>query len=175
MNKMKTKMLLFPYLFLIAVFMIAPMCAQETVGIDWDRVEHISKTTPTLQLVENPKVRPSSSIHKEIFKALKDLNADFVRYVPWFPYPKMAVAELKAPTKDETFWNFTYLDSTMNAFMEATKGHPVVINFSTTPAWMWKTDSIVEYPENPYEPTWTYNQGTELRDSTMKELTGYYT
>jgi len=175
MNKMKTKMSLFPYLFLIAVFMIAPMCAQETVGIDWDRVEQISKTTPTLQLVENPKVRPSSSIHKEIFKALKDLNADFVRYVPWFPYPKMAVAELKAPTKNETFWNFTYLDCTMNAFMEATKGHPVVINFSTTPAWMWKTDSIVEYPENPYEPTWTYNQGTELRDSTMKELTGYYT
>jgi hypothetical protein len=27
---------------------------------------------------------------------LRDLNADFVRYVPWFPYPKLAVAELEA-------------------------------------------------------------------------------
>ena len=61
-----------------------------------------------------------------------------MRYVPWFPYSKMAVAELKRPTKDSTFWDFTYLDSTMEAIMNATQGHSVVINFSTTPSWMWK-------------------------------------
>lgn len=147
---------------------------QPTLHIDWNKTTCVSKTRSTLQLVENPMVRPSSSIHKQTFAALKDLGADYVRYVPWFPYPKMAVAELKAPTKDATYWDFTYLDSTMNAFMEATKGHSVVINFSTTPAWMWKTDAPVPYPEDPYQPTWEYNQGRQLRDTTGKELAAYY-
>ena len=119
------------------------------MDIDWNKVMGVSKTTTTLQLVENPMVRPGSPIHKQTFAALKDLGADYVRYVPWFPYPKLAVAELKAPTKDSTFWDFTYLDSTMEAFIIATIGHSVVINFSTTPAWMWKTDSIVNYPQIP--------------------------
>ncbi len=148
--------------------------AQNMVTVDWNTQISISKTTPTLQLVENPMVRPGSPIHDATFKALKELGADYVRYVPWFPYPKMAVAELNAPTKEETFWNFAYLDSTMQAVMNATAGHPVVINFSTTPAWMWKTESEVVYPEDPYKTCWTYNQGTQLRDSTMKEVASYF-
>lgn len=142
--------------------------------VQWDQVSMVSKTVPTLQLVENPMVRPNSPIHKQTFKALKDLGADLVRYVPWFPYPKMAVAELKPPTATETFWDFTYLDSTMEAVMKATGGHSVVINFSTTPAWMWKTEKPVEYPADPYQVFWGYNVGTELRDSTCRELADYY-
>lgn len=146
----------------------------DTLSVNWNKIIRVSKTTPTLQVVENPMVRNGSPIHANTFKALKNLGADYVRYVPWFPYPKMAVAELKRPTKDKTFWDFTYLDSTMQAIMEATEGHPVVINFSTTPAWMWKTYAEVKYPENAYDNTWEYNQGTVLRDTTMKELAGYY-
>jgi hypothetical protein len=142
--------------------------------VNWDNEIMTSKTTPTLQVVENPAVRPSSPIHANVFKALKDLGADYVRYVPWFPYPKMAVAELKAPTKDSTFWDFTYLDSTMEAIMNATSGHSVVINFSTTPSWMWKADHDVPYPNDAYQVSWSYNDGTELRDSTMKEVAEYY-
>ena len=142
--------------------------------VNWDSVIAISKTTPTLQVVENPAVRPSSSIHANTFKALKDLGADYVRYVPWFPYPKMAVAELKAPTKDSTFWDFTYPDSTMEAIMNATSGHSVVINFSTTPSWMWNINYNMPYPKNPFEVFWAYNDGVELRDTTMKEIAGYY-
>jgi hypothetical protein len=146
----------------------------DTLKVNWNNEVSISKTTPTLQLVENPKVRNSSPIHAQVFKALKDLGADYVRYVPWFPYPKMAVAELKAPTGDKTYWDFTLPDSTMAALMDATQGHSVVINFSTTPAWMWKTNQTVNYPADPYQTGWDYNQGTELRDTTMKELAGYY-
>jgi hypothetical protein len=146
----------------------------DTIKINWNKVITVSKTQATLQLVENPMVRPGSSIHKNTFKALKELGADYVRYVPWFPYPKMAVAELKPPSKDKTYWNFTLLDSTMEAVMEATKGHTTVIDFSTTPAWMWKTDHEVKYPDDPYETCWNYNQGTQLRDTTMKELAGYF-
>lgn len=146
----------------------------DTISVNWNKIMETSKTTATLQVVENPMVRPSSPIHKKIFEALKNLNADYVRYVPWFPYPKMAVAELKAPTKTKTFWDFTYLDSTMEAIMNATSGHSVVINFSTTPSWMWKINYTMPYPENPYEVFWAYNDGTELRDTTMKELADYY-
>ncbi len=146
----------------------------DTLKVDWNTVTSVSKTTPTLQVVENPMVRPSSPIHKKVFEALKNLNADYVRYVPWFPYPKMAVAELKAPTKDSTFWDFTYPDSTMEAIMNATSGHSVVINFSTTPSWMWKINYDVPYPENAYEVFWPYNDGAELRDTTMKQVADYY-
>lgn len=142
--------------------------------VNWDNIIAVSKTTPTLQVVENPAVRPSSSIHTNTFKALKDLGADYVRYVPWFPYPKMAVAELRAPTKDSTFWDFTYPDSTMEAIMNATSGHSVVINFSTTPSWMWNINYDMYYPKDAYEAFWAYNDGTELRDTTMKEIAGYY-
>src|SRR5579862_6613406 len=69
----------------------------DTIKVNWNDQVLVSKTTPTLQLVENPKVR-QSPIHEATFKALKDLGADYVRYVPWFPYPKLAVAELKPPS-----------------------------------------------------------------------------
>lgn len=163
---------------LIASMLLLPFkrlqAQNNSISVDWEITVVVSNTTPTLQLVENPMVRNSSPIHASTFKALKELGADYVRYVPWFPYPKMAVAELKPPTAKETFWDFTYLDSTMKAFMEATKGHSVVINFSTTPAWMWKTDAPVGYPDNAYQTAWNYNQGTELRDSSLAELTNYY-
>lgn len=162
-----------PVLLAIALLPVVSQ-AQPTVTAAWDKTVLTSNTTPTLQLVENPMVRPSSPIHKQVFTLLKDLQADYLRYVPWFPYPKMAVAELAPPTKTQTFWDFTYLDSTMHAVMEATQGHPVVINFSTTPAWMWETDKPVAYPQDAYKPTWSYNQGTKLRDPSMKELTDYY-
>jgi hypothetical protein len=164
-------------LFLYSTGLVSIMKLQaqtDSVVVDWDKAIMVSKTTPTLQVVENPKLRQPSPFHDSTFKALKNLGADYVRYVPWFPYTKLAVAELKAPTISETFWDFTYPDSTMKDLMQATEGHSVVINFSTTPAWMWKTDSAVKYPDDPYQVYWNYNQGTELRDSTMKELSGYF-
>src|SRR3569833_142960 len=100
---------------LITAQAIAQHSPQPALHIDWNKTTHVSKTTSTLQLVENPMVRPSSPIHKQTFAALRDLGADYVRYVPWFPYPKMAVAELKPPTKETTSWDFTWLDSTMHA------------------------------------------------------------
>jgi len=163
------------YILLTVILVLSVNTIQgQELKVDWNNVVSVSKTTPTLQLVENPMVRNSSPIHKQVFKALKDLQANYVRYVPWFPYPKLAVAELAPPTLTKTFWDFNYLDSTMNAFMEATKGHDVTVNFSTTPAWMWKTATEVTYPENAYQTCWSYNQGTVLRDTTMKEITDYY-
>ena len=114
---------------------------EKELTINWDQVLTVSKTVPTLQVVYNPMLRANAPIHKAAFEGLKNMGADYVRYVPWFPYPKAAVAALKAPTTTETFWDFHYADPPLVDFMEATKGHPPVINFSTIPVWMFKTPS----------------------------------
>jgi len=142
--------------------------------VDWSKVMRVSKTTPTLQVVVNPMLRSNSPIHDGSFLALKELGADYVRYVPWFPYTRLAVPELFPPTKERTYWDFTLIDSMMKDFMDATAGHSVVINFSTLPVWLFKTSATVHFPDDPNEVFWGYNEGTILRDSSLHELLGYY-
>lgn len=144
------------------------------VGVHWDKVTVVSKTTPTLQVVVNPPLRPGEPLGTAAYKAVKDLGADYVRYVPWLPYPKLAVAELEPPTPQKTSWDFTLIDPMTKDFLAATDGHPTVMNFSTTPAWLWKTDKPVRYPDDPNKVVWNYTQGTELRDPSGKELGDYY-
>ena len=76
--------------------------AQKSLTVQWDKTVMTSRSTATLQVVGNPQLRRGASMHDGSFGALKDLNADFVRYVPWFPYPKLAVAELEPPTATTT-------------------------------------------------------------------------
>jgi hypothetical protein len=109
-----------------------------------------------------------------VFQVLHELQPDFARFVPWLPYPRLAVAELEPPRGGVTSWDFSLIDPLTVDFLEATKGHPVVLNFSTTPQWMWVTPQPVAYPANADEPTWNYTQGAELRDPTGKELADYY-
>jgi hypothetical protein len=144
------------------------------IAINWDKTVVVSKSTATLQVVTNPMLNRGSPIHDGAFSALKALGADYVRYVPWLPYPKIAVAELEPPTKEKTSWDFTYIDPVTKDFLDATAGHSTVMNFSTIPAWMFKTPQPVKYPADPNQVFWHYTQGTELRDSTGKELGDYY-
>ena len=167
---------------LLAVFLLATASglrapaqdAQQQVNIDWDKTVLVSKSTATLQVVTNPMLNPGAPIHDGSFAALKALGADYVRYVPWLPYPKVAVAELEPPAKDKTSWDFTYIDPVTKDFLAATEGHSTIMNFSTIPAWMFKTDQPVKYPEDPNQVFWHYTQGTELRDPTGKELGDYF-
>ena len=53
-------------------------------------------------------------------------------------------------------------------------GHSVILNFSTIPQWMFKTAKPVPYPANPNQAVWSYEQGTEPRDSSLKEIADYY-
>lgn len=147
---------------------------QPETKIDWNKVILVSRSTPTLQVVTNPMLNPGSPIHDGSFAALKALGADYVRYVPWLPYPKIAVAELEPPTKEKTSWDFTYIDPVTKDFLAATEGHSTIVNFSTIPAWMFKTDKPVKYPDDPNQVFWDYTQGTELRDPTGKELGDYF-
>ena len=64
------------------------------------------------------------------YEALSNLGSEYVRYSPWFPNPRVVVAELTPSdcTKDQpaTNWNSTYLDAIMRDFMTcvATLRHP---------------------------------------------------
>ena len=145
-----------------------------TVSVHWDKIVGVSQTTPTLQVVVNPPLQRGTPVHDNAFHALHDLGAEYVRYVPWLPYPKLGIAELEPPKDAKTSWDFTLIDPMTIDFLEATKGHSTIVNFSTIPQWMYKTDKPIEYPADPARVTWTYEQGTELRDPTMQEVAGYY-
>ena len=146
----------------------------QTIDIGWGNVVRPLNTDATLQAVVTPLMSPDSPLHGQVWSALKDLNAPYVRYVPWLPYPKLAVAELEPPTKETTSWDFSLIDPYTKQFFEYNRQRPVIVNFSTIPAWMFKTEHPVTYPSDPNKPVWDYTQGNELRDPSRKELADYY-
>jgi hypothetical protein len=161
----------------LGVTTVGPAFAQDSpakLAVPWDKVTRVSRTTPTLQVVVNPPLRRGTAVHDGAFRTLQDLRADYVRYVPWLPYPRLGVAELEPPKDGKTSWDFSLIDPMTIDFLDATKGHPVVLNFSTIPQWMVKTEKPVSYPADPDQPVWDYTQGREFRDPTFKEVADYY-
>ena len=146
----------------------------QQLTIHWDKTTIVSRSTPTLQVVVNPPLRPGQPLGIAAYRAVKELGADYVRYVPWLPYPKLGVAELEPPTSQKTSWDFSLIDPMTKDFLAATDGHPTVMNFSTIPTWLFKTEKPSTYPADPNQVVWDYTQGTELRDPTGKELGDYY-
>jgi hypothetical protein len=160
-------------MFVVGCF-LSTATAQSKIEVNWDKLALISNTSPTLQVVVNPPLRHGTNVSTNAYKAVRVLGADYVRYVPWLPYPKLAVAELEPPAEGKTSWDFSLIDPMTIDFLEATQGHPALLNFSTMPQWMWKTEKPVEYPSDPDQVTWNYTQGTEPRDPTFNEIADYY-
>jgi hypothetical protein len=119
-------------------------------------------------------MRRSHPANKNIYKALRDAKVDYARLQPWFAFPRLGVAELEAPKDGKTYWDFAEMDHIVLDFFAASEGRPVIVNFSTIPEWMIKTDKPVAYPSDPGEIFWGYGPGKELRDTTLKELVEYY-
>jgi hypothetical protein len=144
------------------------------VRVNWKNVIRVSDTNATLQVVVSPLMSGTSPIHDRIFTALRNLQCNLIRYVPWLPYPKLSVAELQPPENGKTSWDFSLIDPFSEDFAQAAEGQSAIWNFSTIPQWMWKTPESISYPANPDQITWTYEQGAELRDPSMKEVANYY-
>jgi len=158
----------------LVALMATNLWGQQKIGVDWDKVVRISQSTPTLQVVTNPMLNRGSSIHDSSFAALKALGAEYVRYVPWLPYPKIAVAELDAPNKAKTSWDFTHIDPVTLDFFQATEGHSRIVNFSTIPAWFFETEKPVVYPADPNQVVWDYTQGSRLKDPSAAQVGEYF-
>ena len=141
-----------------------------------DRVQAVSKTTATLQVVANPLLNAQTSpVASQIFQQLRDMPADLVRYVPWFPYPQMGVAELEPPAGGSTSWHFCnplvqLLNDTFQA-VTASNGR-IVINFSAQPTWMFNTTDW-PYPKDPNQVVWEYPRG-HVRRNTVALVAQYY-
>ena len=169
---------------LLATVSTAPILAgaanagRQNVTINWSDTVVTSKTHTTLQSVANPLLLDTSPIRNEALQSLSLVSSDYVRYVPWYPYPKLAVPELDPPVIGnghcKTSWNFTYADQLLGDFLRATPGKKHIINFSTTPTWMWTLDSPYTYPQDPSAIDFNYNNGTQLRDPSCRELADYY-
>ncbi len=144
------------------------------VKLNWSAVECVSKTSPTLQVVVNPLLRPASPIHDQAFDALRNLRADYARFVPWYPYPRLGVAELRPPERHRTFWEFSLIDPLVLDFFHASAGRAVVLNFSTIPQWMFTPAGPADIPADPNQVVWNYEQSTNLRDPSMKEVADYF-
>lgn len=143
-----------------------------SVDVDWDTVTRTSRTTLTTHIWTAPPLRRGSAIHDRAFQAVRDLDADLIRFLPWFSHPRVSVPALTPPTATETSWDFRQLDPYVADFMAAAGGRRVVMNFATIPAWMFTTPVAV--PDDPDEPVWQYEAGTELRDPTCAEVADYF-
>ncbi|HTV08276.1 MAG TPA: hypothetical protein VMD97_04445 [Candidatus Aquilonibacter sp.] len=148
--------------------------APQKIIVDWDKDHRPLKTVASLQVVVNPLLRRGSPIHDRAFAELKSLGADYVRYVPWIPYPRLAVAELEPPTKEKTSWDFSLIDPMTIDFLHATAGHSTIMNFSTQPAWLFVQKKPVTVSADPNAVQWNYVQGKQLRDASGGELADYY-
>lgn len=171
------------FLTLISLYAPAQAYPEDSPGkvsIDWSRTLRESKTSASLSVCVEPPMRRGSPIHGQLFNAVRNLNADYLHFQPFTPYPRIAVAELEPPKDGKTSWNFSLIDPIMVDFMEAAGGRPVVMNFMTFPQWMFKAPNPVPLPDDPNEIAVFYGAekpgdvGAELRDRTMKEVADYF-
>ena len=101
-------------------------------------------------------------IHDTAWESLKNLSADLVRFVPWYPYPRRSVAELLPPVSGKpTSWNFTLLIPQLEDFFRATadQGHETIVNFATQPV---RPSSILAAASQSHAPghvqCWLFNK-----------------
>ncbi len=147
---------------------------EQGLAINWNATTMINNTTPTLQVVVNPPLQPGQPLGTAAFTAVSALGPDSMRFAAWYPNPKLAIAELLPPTPQGTSWDFSLIDPIVKRFLASTEGHPTVMSFSTIPEWMFVTSAPVDYPDDPNQEMWNYEQGTVLRDPTCQELAAYY-
>jgi hypothetical protein len=84
------------------LLLVRPTTPQSTtIVVNWGAPGVANKVLPTLQVVTNPLLLRSSPIHDQAFASLKALGAQFVRFVPWMPYPRLVINEFDRPSGDK--------------------------------------------------------------------------
>jgi hypothetical protein len=151
------------------------------VSVAWDRPSGISKTELTVQVCPEPPMRRGGPIHRQAHEALRDLKMSYARLQPWFPYPKLSIAELEPPHSGKTSWDFSLIDPIVLDFYEAAQGRPITLNVAI-PRWLFDGPPH-RYPDDPNEIDWAYEfgppfsskgVGTKLRDPTFQEAADYF-
>ena len=165
-------------MFMTVVWPPRAWCAEHIppaqVIVEWNRPIGVLNTAATLLVVPSPILHEPSPVRTSAFAALQQLHAPNPRYLAWYPYPHLAVAELEPPTPGRTSWNFAGIDSELVPFLKATEAYHPVVSLATIPAWMFKTDKAVGYPKDVDRADFAYGfRGTELRDPSAEQLAAY--
>ena len=84
------------------------------------------------------------------------------------------MAELEPPADGKTSWDFSLVDPFAIDFRQATEGHSTILELQHHSPMDVQDRKPVPYPADPRTTVWSYEQGTELRDPSMKELADYY-
>jgi len=164
--------------FVVAACLFASLSrAQDWRGklkINWEKIVGVSRTVPTYQRGATQMTLPNSPLHDPEWRNMHNLGAEYARFQSYFWFGRLSVAELEPPQEGKTYWDFSYMDPPLEDFLEATKGHTIILNIATIPQWMFKTPKAVSYPADVNELNYGYEQGTELRDPSMKEVAEYF-
>jgi hypothetical protein len=113
--------------------------------------------------------------HDVILQSIKDLGSDDVRFAGGgYVLPHYGVMELTPPTATSTSWDFSYADPMVEDIMNAVQGHPIVLNFTSIPEWMFKQTESIHYPKDPGQICWACSDGKVLRDPTYREAADYF-
>ena len=141
-----------------------------TVKVDWASSLRRVTTASTVEVDVMPHL--ARTTHGGSFdgfqQAISNLGAKYVRYSPWYAYPKVVTPELQ-PTDCSgkgSSWNSTLLDGIIADFMLAVcgpraadgvceDGLSVVPQLSTIPDWMYNSDGVNRTAIMPADP-WTY-------------------
>src|SRR4051812_25481613 len=91
---------------LVALLTVHPVCAASVRGLSALRHPYTGPAVPvtmipTYQIVPNPLYLPEVDpiMASSIVKRIEELDAERVRFCPWFPYPRLTIAQLYEPTE----------------------------------------------------------------------------
>ena len=171
-----------------------------TVTLNFTEAVARSRTAANIEVDVMPLLGHNETSQFEAYTralgVLREHAMSYIRFSPWFGYPRVVVAELdesgvdcSGPGGADAVWNTALLDGVMRDFYvtvcgpgaaagECPTGVTVAQQFSTMPSWMFVNGvSSKDVPENPWEyPSgnfYYYISGAPLRDPTCREMAHY--
>ena len=182
-----------------AVLLITvPFACAVDIRVNWSNPLKIVRTAATVEVDVMPQLARNSGTPMPAFdgytRALSSLGASYVRFAPWFGYPRVVVPEWERTNCSGSNWNSTLLDGVMADFMisvcgpNAAKGDcsggrlSVAPQLSTVPAWLFESDGINRTHDFPSSTPWQYvpghlshyaAHGTPLVDPSCEEMASY--
>jgi len=139
----------------VAILVLSCLCLAScdlTLNVDWTKVLTRTSTAATIEVDVMPFLGRTNfgGSFNAYYEAMTNLGAEYVRYAPWFPNPRVVVTELTphkcTASQPSTNWNSTLFDQIVRDFMAAVCGPnaaagecklSVVQQLSTMPSWMY--------------------------------------
>jgi len=146
-----------------------------TITVDWSAATRRVTTAATVEVDVMPHLgrTPDGGSFTGFEQAISNLGAKYVRYSPWYAYPKVVTPELQpadcSANGKGSSWNSSMLDDIIADFMLAVCGPraadgacdgglSVVPQLSTIPDWMYESDGTNRSALMPSDP-WVYPSG----------------